>query len=404
MALVLESNETDHSRAEQKGPDARRTVLQIVPSLDAGGAERTTVDIANALTKDGWTALVASRGGRLAHELRGNGGELIRMDAASKKVRTILANVGRFTQLIRERNIVLVHARSRAPAWSALMAARRMRIPFVTTYHGMYQAKNPLKRWYNSVMARGDIVIANSQWTAEHIRNNYPSRAKNVVVIPRGIDLGYFNPENVAPERVAKLRAQWHVRQGERVILLPGRLSRWKGHLVFLAALDALQRSNRLPDRVRAVIAGDAQGRDPYVAELDRAIKRYDLHGTAEIVQHVEDMAAAYCAADIVVSASTEPEAFGRVPPEASAMGRAVIATDHGGARETVLQGESGLLILPRNITSLADGLANMLSRPQEELDRMGAAGRAHIARNYTVEKMCAETLSVYRLLLQPKP
>src|SRR6185295_9350287 len=205
---------TDHSRAGQKGPDAHRTVLQIVPSLDAGGAERTTVDIANALIKDRWTALVASRGGRLAHELRDNGGELIRLDAASKNVRTILANVGRFAQLIRERNISLVHARSRAPAWSALMAARRMRIPFVTTYHGMYQAKNPLKRWYNSVMARGDVVIANSQWTAEHIRRNYPSRAKNVVVIPRGIDLTYFNPENVAPERVAKLRAQWHVRQG----------------------------------------------------------------------------------------------------------------------------------------------------------------------------------------------
>ena len=375
-----------------------------MPALDAGGAERTTVDIAKALQEQGWIALVASRGGRMAYELRENGGELIRMDAASKDVRKILANAARFAQLIRERNISLIHARSRAPAWSALMAARRMRVPFVTTYHGIYEAKNPFKRWYNSVMARGDVVIANSQWTAEHIRKTYPSKAKKIVVIPRGIDLAYFDPDKIAPERVARLRAQWHIRPGERVILLPGRLSRWKGQLVFLKALNDLQRSNRLPDRVRGIIAGDAQGRDLYVGELNDAIRRYDLNGTAVVVGHVDDMAAAYRAADIVVSASTEPEAFGRVPPEAAAMGRAVIATDHGGARETLLAGTSGLLALPGNATSLADALADLLSRSAEELDRMGAAGRSHIAANFTVERMCADTLEVYRRLLAAKP
>lgn len=284
------------------------------------------------------------------------------------------------------------------------MAARRMRVPFVTTYHGIYEAKNPFKRWYNSVMARGDVVIANSQWTAEHIRKTYPSKAKKIVVIPRGIDLAYFDPDKIAPERVARLRAQWHIRPGERVILLPGRLSRWKGQLVFLKALNDLQRSNRLPDRVRGIIAGDAQGRDLYVGELNDAIRRYDLNGTAVVVGHVDDMAAAYRAADIVVSASTEPEAFGRVPPEAAAMGRAVIATDHGGARETLLAGTSGLLALPGNATSLADALADLLSRSAEELDRMGAAGRSHIAANFTVERMCADTLEVYRRLLAAKP
>src|SRR5262245_52064411 len=326
MALLLETDPSDHNRAHAKELDTRRTVLQIVPALDAGGAERTTVDIAKALQEQGWIALVASRGGRMAYELRENGGELIRMDAASKDVRKILANAARFAQLIRERNISLIHARSRAPAWSALMAARRMRVPFVTTYHGIYEAKNPFKRWYNSVMAGGDVVIANSQWTEDHIRKTYPSKAKKIVVIPRGIDLAYFDPDKIAPERVARLRAQWHIRPGERVILLPGRLSRWKGQLVFLKALNDLQRSNRLPDRVRGIIAGDAQGRDLYVGELNDAIRRYDLNGTAVVVGHVDDMAAAYRAADIVVSASTEPEAFGRVPPEAAAMGRAVIA------------------------------------------------------------------------------
>jgi len=404
MALLSERIATDHNSTAATEPEARPVVLQIVPTLDTGGAERTTIDIAKALKAQGWSALVASRGGRLAYELKENGGELIRMDAASKDLRTIFANVARFAQLIRERNIALIHARSRAPAWSALFAARRMRIPFVTTYHGIYQAKNPFKRWYNSVMARGDAVIANSQWTADHIRSSYPRRVKRLVVIPRGIDLAAFNPETVAQERIAKLRVDWHVRPDERVILLPGRLSRWKGQLVLLGALDILQRNDRLPDHVRVVIAGDAQGREFYVRELNDAIARSDLHGVAQVAGHIEDMAAAYCAADIIVSASTDPEAFGRVPPEAAAMGRPVIATDHGGARETVLPGQSGLLVIPGNRTALADAISDLLARPREDLAQMGARGRAHIARNYTVERMCEQTLAVYRQLLAVKP
>src|SRR6266446_2490355 len=404
MALPFERVADDHNSPAAVEPDTRPVVLQIVPTLDTGGAERTTIDIAKALKAQGWSALVASRGGRLAYELKENGGELIRMDAASKDLRTIFANVARFTQLIRERNIALIHARSRAPAWSALFAARRMGIPFVTTYHGIYAAKNPLKRWYNSVMARGDAVIANSQWTADHIRAAYPRRAKRLVVIPRGIDLGTFNPKTVTPERIAKLRAQWHAKPGDRVILLPGRLSRWKGQLVLLKALDLLQKSDRLPERLRAVIAGDAQGREHYAEELTTAIASHDLHGVAQIESHVDDMAAAYCAADIVVSASTEPEAFGRVPPEAAAMGRPVIATDHGGTRETVLPGQSGLLVKAGDAAALADAISDLLARPPDELAAMGAKGRAHVLRDYTLEHMCERTLAVYRELLASKP
>jgi len=400
MALLIAPQQHDDKRVDTAKEDVAVRVLQIVPDLDSGGAERTTVDIAKALTEAGWGALVATRGGRLAHELRENGGELIRMDAASKNARTIFANAGRLARLIRERNISLIHARSRAPAWSALMASRRANIPFVTTYHGIYNAKGPLKRWYNSVMARGDVVIANSQWTADHIFANYSSRKKRVMVIPRGIDLAYFDPEKVTPERVVRLRSEWHVRPGERVILLPGRLSRWKGQLQFLEAIGLLLRAGRFPDRIRAVVAGDAQGRDRYVEELKLMIAREDLHGVAEISSHVEDMAAAYCAADIVVSASTEPEAFGRVPPEAAAMGRVVIATDHGGTRETVLPGQSGLLVKPGSASALADGLYDLLARRPEELSRMGANGRVHIARNFSLERMCAETLAVYRSLI----
>jgi len=398
--LGLDTDTLDHSGASAAEP-AAPVILQIVPTLDTGGAERTTIDIARALKEAGWTALVATRGGRMAHELAEAGGELIRMRAASKSPQVIWANVGELVRLIRERNIALVHARSRAPAWSALLATRRCGIPFVTTYHGIYQAKNPLKRWYNSVMARGDVVIANSQWTAEHVTRTYAP--KRLVTIPRGIDLDYFDPESVARERVAALRARWHIREGERVVLLPGRLSRWKGQLVLLAALDRLQKSNRLPHGVRVIIAGDAQRRDTYREELKDTVVRYELHGVASIEDHIEDMAAAYCAADIVVSASTDPEAFGRVPPEAAAMGKPVIATDHGGARETVLDGESGLLVIPGNVTMLSDALAQLLAKARVELSMMGAKGRAHIIENFSLERMCADTLAVYRELLKAK-
>ena len=398
--MGLATDILDHSGACAAEP-ATPAILQIVPALDTGGAERTTIDIARALKATGWTALVATRGGRLAPELAEAGGELIRMRVDSKNPRTIWGNAAELVRLIRERNISLVHARSRAPAWSALLAARRCRIPFVTTYHGIYQAKGPLKRWYNSVMAKGDVVIANSHWTAEHVRATYAP--KRLVTIPRGIDLKHFDPATVDADRVTALYARWHVQENERLVLLPGRLSRWKGQLILLEAVAELQKTNRLPHGVRVVIGGDAQKRDLYREELKEAVTRFELHGVASIEDHIEDMPAAYCAADIVVSASTDPEAFGRVPPEAGAMGKPVIATDHGGARETVLNGKTGLLVLPGDARALADALADLLVRPKDELAAMGSKGRAHIVQSFSLERMCAETLAVYRELLGTK-
>jgi glycosyltransferase involved in cell wall biosynthesis len=396
--LGLDTDILDHSGACAAEP-AVPVILQIVPSLDTGGAERTTIDIARAVTQAGWGALVATHGGRLAPELAQAGGELIAMRVDSKNPFVIRANAGVLARLIRGRNISLIHARSRAPAWSAMMAARRCGIPFVTTYHGIYQAKEPFKRWYNSVMAKGDVVIANSEWTAEHVRRTYAP--KRLVTIPRGIDLNYFDPAKVDSYRVTALRARWHVRNDERLVLLPGRLSRWKGQLVLLGAVGLLRKTGRLPAGVRVVIAGDAQTRDAYREELKQAVMRYELQGIASIEDHIDDMAAAYCAADIVVSASTDPEAFGRVPPEAAAMGRPVIATDHGGVRETVLNGESGLLVRPGDVGAIADALADLLARPQAELAAMGAKGRDHIVRNFSLERMCERTLDVYRSLLE---
>jgi glycosyltransferase involved in cell wall biosynthesis len=369
-----------------------------VPSLDAGGAERTTIDVARALHAAGFVPLVVSEGGRMEAELNRSGAELIRLPIASKNPVTMLLNASRLAEIIRKRNVSLIHARSRAPAWSALVASRRTKIPFVATYHGIYPDSGPWKRLYNSVMARGDAVIANSEWTAAHIRATHPHLVKRLAVIPRGLDLGNFDPAAVAPERVARLRQAWGIEGHERVVLLPGRLTRLKGHGVLLAALKLMKEEGTLPPDIRGVVAGDPQGRDDYIREIENLVA--GLGGAALLVPHVSDMPAAYLAADIVVSPSTAPESFGRVPPEAALMGRPVIAADHGGARETVLAGESGLLVAPGDAPALARALADLLARPSDELAQMGAAGRAHVSARYAVERMRADTLALYRELI----
>jgi glycosyltransferase involved in cell wall biosynthesis len=375
-------------------------ILQVIPALDTGGAERTALDVAAALVREGFTALVASNGGRLENELASSGGELVRMEAASKAPHVIFSNALFLRDLIRKRGVKLLHARSRAPAWSALMAAGMARVPFVTTYHGIYNASNPLKRFYNSVMIRADAVIANSQWTADHIARAYKRAPKRLVVIPRGVDLDYFDPASISPDRLAQMRKSWNVSEDDFVILLPGRLTRWKGQGILIDAMARLKQK-RMLDKVRAVLAGDAQGRDEYEEELRTKIRSAGLSDHVLIVGHVEDMAAAYAAADVVVSASTDPEAFGRVTAEASAMATPVIAADHGGARETVLTNVSGFLVPPGDAEAMALALEKIIATPPHGRINMGMAGRAHIVRNYSRERMCSDTIALYRSLIK---
>ena len=374
-------------------------ILQVIPALETGGAERTTLDVAAALVREGFTALVASRGGRMEDELAKSGGELIRMEAASKSPRVMLSNALSLRDLIRKRNVSLIHARSRAPAWSALTAASMADIPFVTTYHGIYNAGNPLKRFYNSVMIRADAVIANSQWTADHILREHKRKPKRLVVIPRGVDLEVFDPAAMPPDRTAQMRKEWGVGEDDFVALLPGRLTRWKGQGVLIDALALLKAKGALSN-ARAILAGDAQGRDDYEKELREKIETAGLSAHVFIVGHVSDMATAYAASDVVISASTDPEAFGRVAPEASAMAKPVIATDHGGARETVLTNVSGFLVPPGDAEALARALERVIATPPHGRVNMGMAGRAHIIRNYSRERMCNETIELYRALI----
>lgn len=374
--------------ADKAGP----VILQVLPSLVTGGVERGTIDVARAVIESGGTALVASAGGIMTAELARAGATHFELPLHSKNPLVMRRNIDRLCALIREHEVDLIHARSRAPAWSALFAARRSGIPFVTTFHGNYGAANPIKRLYNSVMARGDRVIAISQFIADQIINRYGGDPARIRVIPRGVDFTMFDPEAVTGSRLIQLAEQWRVPEDHRVILLPGRLTRWKGQSVLIEAMS------RLPDRtgLRCILVGSAQGRDAYVKELEDDIARAGLGDTVHIAGDCRDMPAAMLMADVVISTSVEAEAFGRVIVEAQAMGRPVIATDHGAARETVQHNETGWLVPPDNADALAAMLMGVLDL--DPADRQAVARRAmESARaNYTKDLMCARTLSVY--------
>lgn len=376
------------------------TLLQVVPELETGGAERTTIDVAAAVVRAGGRALVASRGGRMAEELAAVGGELIALPVHSKNPLTMAANAARLADVVRNERVRLVHARSRAPAFSALWAARHARVPIVATYHGVYNARSGLKRWWNAVMTRGDVVIANSAYTRAHVIAEHGVDPDKVIAIPRGVDLARFSPEAVSDERVRALRDAWGIEPEERraVVLLAGRLTRWKGQLLLLEAARRLRAEGRADFLL--VLAGDHQGRGDYRAEVERAIGEGGLTGMARVVGHCADMPAAYLAADLAAAPSLEPEAFGRTAVEPQAMARPVLAAAHGGAVETVADGETGWLVPPGNAAAWAAALAGALDAGSERRAEMGRAGRARVERLFSVEAMTAATLGVYAQVL----
>ena len=377
------------------------TLLQVVPRLETGGAEQTTLDVAAAVRAAGGRALVASMGGRMEPALLASGAELERMTVHSKNPLVILANALRLAGLIRRRKVSLVHVRSRAPAFSAVLAARMAGVPVLATYHGVYNARSALKRWYNGVMTRGEVVIANSEFTRQHVIAQHEIDPDKVVAIPRGVDIARFDPAAVSAERRAALAASWGLDPDDRrvKILLAGRLTRWKGQTLAIEAAGELMA--RDAEDFLLIFAGDSQGRSGYLAELEAAIAEKGLGDNVRIVGHCADMPAAYALCDLAIAPSLDPEAFGRTAVEPQAMGVPVIAADHGATRETVVPGETGWLVRPGDPAAWAEALHAAIALGPEARLRMGQVAAERARRLYSVEAMCAATLAVYAQVLE---
>jgi glycosyltransferase involved in cell wall biosynthesis len=377
------------------------TLLQVVPRLETGGAEQTTLDIAAAVRAAGGQALVASMGGRMEASLKASGAELERMTVHSKNPFVILANAWRLARLIRRRKVSLVHVRSRAPAFSAVLAARLTGVPLVATYHGVYSAKSALKRWYNGVMTRGAVVIANSEFTRDHVIAQHAIDPAKVVAIPRGVDIARFDPDAVTAERRAALAEAWGLDPADQrvKVLLAGRLTRWKGQALAIDALAELKA--RGTGDVLLILAGDNQGRASYQAELEAAVRTHQMLDQVRLVGHCADMPAAYALCDIAIAPSQSPEAFGRTAVEPQAMGLPVIASDHGATRETVVPGETGWRVTPSDVPGWADALQAAIALRPKGRRRMGEAAKARARALYSVEAMCAATLDVYTQVLE---
>ena len=410
MKTAVQSNTVSERTASGR---ARLTpvVLQVLPSLETGGGgvERATIDIAAAITANGAPAFVASSGGHQVNELDRCRATHITLPLASKSPLVMRRNVQRLVDIIELYGINIVHARSRAPAWSARAAARRTGCSFITTFHGAYNYGTGIagawKKRYNAVMADGDIVIANSNFIAELLLANYNVPEERIRIVPRGIDLNVFDPARATAARVVDLANRWNLPDDASVVMLPGRLTRWKGQSLFIEALALLKaRQGSEKFNVVGLLVGSDQGREAYRAELEQQIKALGLAGQVQVLGHCPDMAAAYMLTDVVVSASTDPEAFGRVVAEAQAMGRPVVVADHGGAAEQVIVGETGWLVAPGDATGLADALAGALAIGADARARLADTAIKHVRHVYSKTGMCSATLDIYAELRQRRP
>jgi glycosyltransferase involved in cell wall biosynthesis len=373
-------------------------IMQIIPALGAGGAEQGCIDIATELVNTGATAIIVSNGGPRMHELARSGATHIKLPVHSKNPIVMWQNIASIRRLIRDHNVDIVHARSRAPAWSAWRACKGTTARFMTTCHAPYNTENSAKNFYNSSIAKGERVIAISNFVAQYLIDSFGLDDRTIRIVHNGIALEKFHPTAVTPERMIKVSREWRLPDGASVVMMPGRLTRWKGHLVLIEAMALLNR----PD-VFCVLLGSDQGRTEYREELETAIRNRGLEGRVRTVDHCNDMPSAYMLSTVVVSASIEPEGFGRVPVEAQAMGRPIIATDHGGARETIRRGETGWLIPPGDAQSLSRAIDEALSLTPSQRAILATRAMAHIAENFTREKMAFETLNVYAELLEAK-
>ena len=378
------------------------TLLQVVPEMETGGAEQTTLDVAKAVVQAGGTALVATRGGRMVAGLEAEGGRVALMPVQSKNPLIMLGNAARLIALIRDEKVSIVHVRSRAPAFSTLLAARVTRTPLVATYHGIYKAQSGLKRWYNAIMTQVDLVIANSDFTRDHVIAEHKAAREKLVTIPRGVDLERFNPATVAPDRIDALRTAWGLPpDGRTIVLLAGRLTRLKGHLTIVEAARRLTAAGRGDFRI--LFAGDDQGRTGYATEVQTAIRAGGLEDGIQIVGHCDDMPAAYLLADLAILPTLVPESFGRAAVEPQVMGRPVVASNHGGVTETIIDGKTGWLAAVGDPDAWAAALCHALDLRPAERQAMGILGCDRARQLYSAEAMCAATLGAYERVLEAR-
>jgi len=377
-------------------------VLQVIPKLGYGGAETGCYDLAHYLPENNWKSYIVTSGGPLLKYVKKDKVKVFRLPVHSKNPLLMLLNFILITLIIVFYNISIVHARSRAPAWSCLFATKITRRKFVTTFHGTYNYNNSFKKFYNSVMVRAHLVIAGSNFIFSHIFQNYEkyfSNKRKLLVIFRGINTEYFSQNDLSDKKLQKQTEEWGIDRDNFIILLPGRLTYWKGQTIFIEALNILNQQTFIRP-FEAIILGSAQGRNVYYKKLLTLVEKYRLNQKVKFISHCKEMPLAYKLADVVVSSSIEPEAFGRVSVEAQAMEKPIIASEIGGSKETIIKDKSGLLFKSGDPMALADKLKEVFSLDVNTLQLMGSEGRKNILKKFDVEKMCSSTITEYSKLI----
>lgn len=386
---------------------SKKTVLQILPSLTSGGIERGVVEMNNYLVKNGYNSIVLSSGGKMVYQIEQGGGKHITLNVATKNPLKMWSNISKIKKIIIENNVDVVDVKSRAPAWSAYFACKRAKCPLITSIHGNYSiSKFPIsifKKLYNSSMVKGDYIVCVSNYVKDYAFKNYKKfkekYANNKVkIIHRGVDIKVFNPEIESKERIVRLINSMSLPNDKSIILLPGRLTEWKGQLYFMDVLAKLKHKDYL-----CLIVGDAKGHEKYRDRLKQKIRDLKLDGYVRLENHVLDMAALYMISNIVVSSSIRGEAFGRIVPEAQAMERMVIGTAIGGSLETVIDGKTGWLVKPEDKDKFAETIDMILDMPIEKRLEIGKKARKHIINDFTIDKMCEKTVDVYNEAINMK-
>ena len=381
---------------------SKMKVLQVIPKLGYGGAETGCYDLAHYLTEQGASSYIVTSGGELIKYINKKKVKLIRLPVQSKNPILMFLNALILSIIILMLNINIVHARSRAPAWSCLLATKITRRKFVTTFHGTYNFNSSMKKFYNSAMVKSDLIIAGSNFIFSHIKENYSSylnSSKKLLSIFRGINLAYFDANQIKESEELNLIQKWKLDKQKKIILLPGRLTIWKGQEMFIESLNHFKKNN--PDKkFIAIILGSDQGRKLYKKKLQRLVEQYRLNQDVLFVDHCKNMTLAYKVSDFVVSSSIEPEAFGRVAVEAQSMRKPIIASAIGGSKETIIDNITGFLFAVGDINSLSQKLAHVFDLDETTLKSMGNEGRKNVTNKFNVEKMCFTTYSEYKKLL----